>query len=112
MLSFGPLTHQDRTGASFKVRDQSLFHGEGAVAMTAGQTTRKHVMIRNKREISSVNGLVFTAQVPNQSLPSNGVKAQGALELLGCFGDRSCRRKAKHLLDRSGRLHFLVYVGR
>ena len=56
--------------------DQSLFHGEGAVAMTAGQTTRNHVMVRNEREGSSVYSLVFTAQMPNQNFASNGFKAQ------------------------------------
>ena len=63
MLGFGPLTHQDRTGASFEMCDQSLLHGECAVAMTAGQTTLNHVMVRNEREGSSVDCLVFKCPI-------------------------------------------------
>ena len=112
MLCFGPLTHQDRTGATFDMCDQSLFHGEGVVAMTAGQTTLNHIMVRNKREGSRVNGLMFTAQVPNQCFPANGFKAQWALELLRRFRNGSCWREAEHLLNGSGRLQLLLDLSR
>ena len=112
MLGFGPLTHQDRTGASFEMCDQSLLHGECAVAMTAGQTTLNHVMVRNEREGSNVDCLVFTAQMPDQCFPTNGFKAQRALELLGCLRNRSGWREAEHLLNRSGCLQLLWDLSR
>ena len=40
------------------------------------------------------------------------VSRHKGLKLLGCLRDRSCWRKAEHLLNRSGRLQLLVDLSR
>ena len=58
-----PLTGEYRTGALFEMSDQGLLHGEGTVAVSAGQTTGQHVTFRNEVKGIPFGGLMFTFQM-------------------------------------------------
>ena len=58
-----PLTCEDRTGALFEMGNQGLFHGERAVAVSAGQASRQHVTFWNELKSILFRGLMFTFQM-------------------------------------------------
>lgn len=82
--------------------DQGLLHGEGAKAVTICQTTCKHVLFWHECKCTSVYSLVLPAQVSNQGLPTNNLKANGTLELTRGFWLWSWDREVEYLLNCSG----------